>query len=436
MLFVYTNSITPRLEYIFHFILHTICGFDVQFVNSQFEYKQIEGPTLNYSDYTLKETDLSIKPNGLLFEKNIIPLDAFIQSNNGKTELLLKGECVKNQFDLFAASFYLITRYEEYTNFKSDVHGRYLPTQSILHKHHLLGHPLVDAWAFELKAILLQRYPSLTSRQKKFEAFITIDVDQAFAFRNRGFLINGFSFIKNLAKCNFSFVKSQVETLFFNKQDAFDSFDYLKKIQETSQLKFVYFFNVGKASPFDKNLAVIHQAFAKLVKKIQQYAFIGVHPSYYSNEKTEYFVEEKNKLSIASGIKITKSRQHYLKFKLPLTYRHLIKAGIEEDYSMGYASVPGFRAGTCTPFYWFDLEVNQLSTLRIVPITFMEGTFSTYLKLSTTETTEIINHLTEEIKKYNGTYISIWHNHTVNDKFSWKGWRNVFENSIAVITNG
>lgn len=436
MLYVYTDSVTARLEYVFQFILHTIGGFDVHYITNPIEYQQIRGATLNYSLHSLKEADFTIKPNGLLFQEKIVPLEAIIQKEQDNIELLLRGEKVLNHFDLFAASFYLIARYEEYTHFEADEHGRFLPTQSILYHSNLLQHPLIDAWAYKLRDLLLQRYPRLSCKQKQFEAFVTIDVDQAFAFRNRGFLKNGLSFIKNAITVNMPSAKSQAKTLVFNRQDPFDTFDYLKHVQENSNLRFIYFFNVGKASGYDKNLDTTNAAFAGLIKRIKQYADIGVHPSYYANEKPEYFIEELRKLSITSGSKIGKSRQHYLKFRLPYTYRQLLKAGIVEDYSMGYASAPGFRAGTCTPFYWFDLEMNEVSNLKVIPITYMEGTLGSYLKHSPNEAAEVIYQLTEVVKKYKGVHISIWHNHTVSDQFFWKGWRMVFENSIAALKNG
>jgi len=32
-----------------------------------------------------------------------------------------------------------------------------------------------------------------------------------------------------------------------------------------------------------------------------------------------------------------------------------------------------------------------------------------------------------EVKKVGGTFVSIWHNETVNDLGEWKGYRDVFE---------
>ncbi|NJO89826.1 MAG: hypothetical protein HC831_13425 [Chloroflexia bacterium] len=58
--------------------------------------------------------------------------------------------------------------------------------------------------------------------------------------------------------------------------------------------------------------------------------------------------------------------------------------GITNDYSMGYSSHPGFRAGTCTPFYFFNLKTDEKTNLKITPFAVMDVGFIDYLKCSTT----------------------------------------------------
>ena len=83
---------------------------------------------------------------------------------------------------------------------------------------------------------------------------------------------------------------------------------------------------------------------------------------------------------ITSG-SIIMSRFHYLRFSLPESYQILIEAGIKEDYSMGYVDRIGFRAGTCTPFYFYDLnnektsEVNMLKSCDVSFAQVFEGAY-------------------------------------------------------------
>jgi hypothetical protein len=52
---------------------------------------------------------------------------------------------------------------------------------------------------------------------------------------------------------------------------------------------------------------------------------------------------------------------------LPETFRHLLDTGIQEDFSMGYGSINGFRASVASPFYWYDLEKEQTTYLLLYP---------------------------------------------------------------------
>jgi hypothetical protein len=105
----------------------------------------------------------------------------------------------------------------------------------------------------------------------------------------------------------------------------------------------------------------------------------------------------------------------------------LIKAGITEDYTLGFADQTGFRGGICTPYYFYDLQNEAKTNLLVVPFQVMDGTLRHYLELSPEEAFKETEILMNEVKKVGGTFVSIWHNETVNDLGEWKGYRDVFE---------
>jgi hypothetical protein len=164
-----------------------------------------------------------------------------------------------------------------------------------------------------------------------------------------------------------------------------------------------------------------------LVKNISGYSEIGIHPSYYSNKNPEKINIEKSRLEQILNKNITKSRQHFLKLKFPETYRNLIKAGITDDYSMGYASQAGFRAGICSPFYFYDLKNEEQTNLKIHPFAFMDSMFVDYLKLNPTQTIDCVKPLIEEVKSVNGILMSIWHNYLMSNK---KDYLKMFEEIV------
>jgi hypothetical protein len=431
LLLIYSAHITPRVEYIFRFVLEKLAGLKIKLTNEGNEYSGYKGPSVNYSKGRIKEKEIFFEPNGLLFQDSITALNAVINREDDNILLYLEGDNIsKNVFDPFAASFYLISRYEEYLDFIPDKFNRFEATSSVLYKYGLLEQPLIDQWALSIQNKILSVFPQLSVRKKEFLPLVTIDVDQAYAFKNRGLKKNIISFAKNILSFNQHLFRTQLQLLLKKTKDPYDSFDYLFDAQLKTGISFIYFINIGRYSRFDKNLSPSNKAFKDLLKKIHEYAPIGLHPSYFSNEEVSKFLEEKISIEYILGDKISKSRQHYLKLNFPDTYRNLIKIGIKEDYTMGYASYPGFRAGTCSPFFWFDLKKNVVTDLKVFPTTYMDGSFIEDLQMTPHEAEQKIYSLIETVKKYNGCHTSIWHNHTVSDRLHWKNWRSVFENSL------
>src|SRR5436190_8549265 len=119
-----------------------------------------------------------------------------------------------------------------------------------------------------------------------------------------------------------------------------------------------------------------------LIKSLADYADIGIHPSYASNENRKQVKKEIRRLNKVLKREVTRSRQHFLKVTFPETYRTLIELDIEEDYSMGYASEIGFRASICTPFNFYDLDLDVETKLKLVPFMLMDGTMKDYMKLT------------------------------------------------------
>ena len=187
-------------------------------------------------------------------------------------------------------------------------------------------------------------------------------------------------------------------------------------------------------SKYDRNIPFYNKKFIELIQSTSDYFNVGIHFSYNSNHSIYTKKKELDRLSNIVRRKIKKSRQHFLKLNLPLTYQNLIKLGIKEDYSMGYASHFGFRAGTSLPYNFYDLENEKETDLLIKPFVIMDGTLNNYLKLNVEEAKYSIKNIISTLKKVNGNYISIWHNHSLCDMDEWKGWKDIFEFSIKELS--
>jgi len=288
--------------------------------------------------------------------------------------------------------------------------------------------PIVNIWTNIFKIILQKKFPSLQIKPASFNAIVTYDIDVAYKFSGRNFIRTAGSFLKDLPTFKIKNIQERIQVLLKRKKDPWDVYNDLKKIILKNKLPGIFFFLLADKTRHDRNLNYQNLAMKSLVNKIQMFSEIGIHPSFYSSTFAEKILIEKERLENLSGKKISKSRQHYLKFILPGTYHSLFSAGITEDYSMGFSGMPGFRAGTCKPFYFYDLKNQKQTGLKIFPITFMESTLN--ISLHPNESFEKIKSLLREVKNVGGTFISLWHNHTISDTDEYREWKNVHEKMI------
>jgi len=119
-------------------------------------------------------------------------------------------------------------------------------------------------------------------------------------------------------------------------------------------------------------------------------------------------------LKICNELNIKQSywggRQHYLKWDICETPRIWDNIGMNFDSSLGYFDGPGFRCGVCYSFPIFDF-VNQCKlNLLELPLILMECSYFDYLKLSYEEAKIKSKELLNATKKYNGSFVVLWHN--------------------------
>ena len=215
------------------------------------------------------------------------------------------------------------------------------------------------------------------------------------------------------------------------QNDPYDTYDYQLDIIKKHNIPFIYFFLLGDYGMNDKNIPVSNSNFQSLIKRLADYDKVGIHPSYASNNSFLTLEKEVGRLAPIVKREVNKSRQHFLKLKFPNTYRNLIELDVFNDYSMGYATHYGFRAGICTPFYFYDLDLEVETRLLSHPFAIMEGTLKYYMKIGPEEALTHYKKLIDEVKKVDGTFISLWHNDTLSNQGLWEGWRHIFEEMIA-----
>lgn len=437
-LLIYSPKISPRIRYSVKTLLKTFLLYEnFELSSSLEEYLQFEGAKFSYS--TLKSEDgVHFHASGLLEQKGINEIDIKIGEHNGVVTLFRHEEKhAALPYDPFAAMFFMLSRYEEYLPHLKDKYDRFSSNDSIARKHNFLTTAVVDRWASQVKEVLKEAFPEMIFPKKKYSYIPTIDVDNAYAYKYKGLLRISASLVHSIIHLRFNDLVDKVKVLMGKKNDPFDTYNYQLNVQKKYNLKPIYFFLLGDYGLNDKNISHENRRLQSLIKNIADYAKVGIHPSFGSNKKSKQLRIEIDRLSKIVKREINCSRQHYLKMSLPETYRNLVKEDIVEDYTMGYADVAGFRAGTCTPYLFYDLDEELEVNLKVYPFQVMESTFKYYFNTSVDETVERIAEIIKEIREVEGIFISLWHNESLSEEKEWKGWRKVYEKMIErAVKNG
>ncbi len=372
---------------------------------------------------------LHIPDEGLLWQKGIsklIPQKGLW--NDIPTLFAVAGKEYSLPFDLFSAIFFLLTRYEEYSPFTPDKHDRYPATSSILYKNGWLQRPIVDEWVCALRKKLNEK--GLNIAPTTFHYQPTYDIDMAYSHLHKGVGRIVGAYMRALLKGDVRQISERTQVLKKKQKDPYDSFRWLRQLHKEYDCKPLYFIlSSFKTTAFDKNIHPQHPAMMRVIKNVAKDGVIGIHPSYYSGEgdKVE---KEKKMLEHIAGRSVQASRQHYIKLRIPETYRLLLKNKIAEDYSMGYGSHLGFRAGTGNSFSWYDLEQEIITPLRVHPFCFMDTTAHFEAKLAALEAFEKLNAMSKILEKTGSTLITIFHNFSLGTSNEWKGWRQAYENFL------
>jgi hypothetical protein len=424
MVNIYTSEITHRLEYSFRLLFETILGDEVKFYSNEKSYSESVGVKINYSDNE-KLDGLQLRPHSLLFEKHleIQAIDVFEWDSD---KVFFKVENSFLPFDIFAASFYLVSRYEEYIPGKRDRHQRFLSRNSLANQHRFLEKPLVNIWTMKMAAIIEEKVDGYSFNRPKFNYIPTIDIDNAWAFKNKGFFRQLGSTFKDVAKGKLKQINQRFLVILRLKKDPYDNYDFIHETIRRFNLHPHFFILLNKKGRYDRSLSHKNKNYRRLIHSLSKWGEVGIHPSYMSNKGNHQLEKEVGRLESIIGQKVKSSRQHYLKISMPKTYRRLIENGIETDYTMGFASRPGFRDSICTPHLFFDILEDKQTKLKIVPFQVMDVTLLDYRNMTADEALNKIKSLMLETASVGGTFVSLWHNESLSGLEKWKGWREVY----------
>ena len=394
------------MNYVIKTILQEALGLTVHLFHEADAFLKSSNPKINYSEKNFGDI-FQIKPHGILFDHGIQDYPIEVHSNTGYVKVFMVNNGKDIPFDLFGAAFWLLSRFEEHLPHKADQYNRFSYRSSLAYQQQFIQLPLINVWLDVFKSALKVKYPSLQFRELNYRYLSTIDIDNAFQYKFKGFVrtLAGIVSDKSWRK-----TKDRIKIIMGLKQDPYDCYDFLLQTHRELHIDALFFILLGDYGPNDKNHSASDLRFQALIKHIKDYAMVGIHPSFGSNKTVHQLMVEVHRLSSITHASTTHSRQHYSMLTFPDTYRHLLQAGIHEDYSMGYTNHNGFRASYCYPFKWYSLENESITPLVIHPFCISENTLLSQSKNNHAQMMKDAKFFVDEVKKYKGECISIFHN--------------------------
>jgi hypothetical protein len=427
MITILSQQTTNRLQYACKHIFSICMGCEwevTDHLNGQ------ESFVIQYGEKKdLPIENMYIPSCGLVFEKGIRPQSITTSQWNGLTTLfpaeVKSDDPHQLPFDIFSAVFFLLSRYEEYTNPTKDCHGRFPAEESCAFKHGFLELPLIDLWCVKLKEHLLQINSKLTFQPPKYQFIPTIDVDNVFAYKNHGVLQTSYCCFRDFLKGKKASAIRRLKAVLRLQPDPYFNLEELHSTHKKHNCTPLFFFHCGTFGKRDKRSIFPSLSYLGVRKKISQHDMVGMHPSYHCSLKPLLFKIEK--MMMAWHGEERPVRFHYLRMTLPESYELLLKEGFTSDWSLCYSNLPGFRASTSHPFLFYNLKTEQERPLTIYPTAVMDKTLKSDLKLKPEEALTLIFHIKKQVEKVGGTFITLFHNQHFAQGFGWDTWDKLYE---------
>ncbi len=426
MLLVFAQQISPRMSYVFKHICTRILGVEVTFTSSIDAFIGRQGPKASYGSIALGN-ELFFQSQGILEQHGVESQEITVKPWDDTVGFFAVSSQSALPFDVFAASFYLLSRYEEYLPHVKDTIGRYPSKESLAFKNQFLQSPVVDIWAQKLKLVLEAAFPEMIFQKKVSSTNLFIQAEQPFKYKTKGFLRSFFNYSVDLFGLRFKELFNRTRVILSMRRDPYDSFKYLITASKNTSVKLTFFFLLGTPEEYLNGVTIYKNKFREVIKYVADYAEVGMVLSKKAQKDVSLLKKEKIQLEdiILQDVKCAYNADHVV--DLPHAYRELVEMEITRDFTMCYANKPGFRASTCTPFLFYDLDYEIKTPLIIAPVA---GISSSFNHFDHEKTRAAIVHLKNEVEKVNGHFILGLNNACFGNATDGKFWRSILTETL------
>jgi hypothetical protein len=325
--------------------------------------------------------------------------------------------------DVVATVFFMLTRWEEAIDGQPlDRHGRYPAASALAFRHSFLHRPIVNEYLEAVWSMLVHLGWQEPRRARRFEVVPTHDIDIIYYDRLRSL---GYAAFKARSAAALAHAMRSLRA----DVAPFDTFDWLMDVSESTSVRSRFNLMGGGTSPvYDRGRYALTDALLQHIVRnvLARKHILGFHPSYSAHLDFAQWMSERDAITCAFGVTPTEGRHHYLRFRVPDTWRMWDAAGMSLDSTAGYADAEGFRCGTGDPFSAFDVRNRKALRLRELPLIIMDGTLAAYRKVPAGETLTVFRHYIDLAVRYRMPLTILFHNNSF-DEVRWPGWRKTYQ---------
>ena len=331
-------------------------------------------------------------------------------------------------YDIVASAFYFLSGWNELVSSSKDEFGRVKFEDSIINSLNIIDIPVVNYYFDILNEAIKLTYNKDVKKNKwgdkDFAVTLTHDIDTC----KSCWLEGSFSELKKMQP--FSIPK-----ILFNKiigKDNWYNFDTILDIEKKYNAFSSFYFlpqqgKVGNWKNADYNISAkdIQQTILSLKENGCE---VAVHGSFGTHDNSDNL---KIDIERVGHKPIIGNRFRFLMYEPEKSVGVLEDCNIKYDTTIGFSEHIGFRRGICFPFYLWNFQKNEISSVIEFPLLVMDGSLANkkYMGISIDESLAKVSELIDEVRKFDGVFTVLWHNTYFSD-YKYTGWRDVYDDIL------
>lgn len=332
----------------------------------------------------------------------------------GEDRLIQEDGKITLGLDIFASSFFMLSRWEEYAlgrqNAVLDLKRSYyqmdeeklfcvknkLTDRAVVHEYEDLLRSLMGQMGFDIPV------------ERTFRIKLTHDVDVLGTPYTSDVLKDIFENIcrGKLRKAFFIFKKDLKIKMF--SPDRFKMFDRYLAISGKYGFSDVFLFKCCEKGEEECTYRISDRKTRRIVKKLREKSVsLGIHPSPSAFNNNIQFAEEYGRFVKATGAEPMFGRNHRLVFNIN-TLHQWESVSMPVISNMGYQLRMGFRCGIVHAFPVFDIYSRRQSSVLELPFLMMDTSYRRLSKDDSSMKESMLNIL-KTVEKHRGVLCINWH---------------------------